>query len=659
MSSGSGSLSRYILVRILLIIPMLWVVLTMVFFMLRVAPGDPVSAAFGGRLSEEALDVRREALGLDRPLIVQYLEYLGQVARVQLRHHRLRQPPGHRRDPRPGRRDADPDGRARSSSPWRSVSRWGGWRAATATRAADAGIRIFGVVTYAAPIFWVGIMLVLLVVELFPGWPTSGIATPITIFTIQPQTHILLVDSILAGDSTATTDVLKHHVLPCFTLGLLLCGVIIRLVRVNVIQAMKGDYVEAARARGISERNVVRRHAFRNALVPVITVIGLLVALTLGGRRAHGTDLQLARHRQRADPVPQRPRLHRRAGPGHVLRRGGGGVQPGGGHHQRARRPEGAVLTCAKLIKQIWNTKGLARWIFLVGLVVTILFVVAAIFAPWIAPFDYNQTRDAAGVKFPKLAPPGGDHWLGTNDQFYDIWSRVVWGARTAVEVVVLSVVFSALIGVPLGMVSGFVGGSVDRVLVFLMDALYAFPSLLLAIVFSFLLTGLLGGGVVAVALSLTTIYVPQYYRVVRSTTVSTRETTYVEAARAIGAKPMHDHAQVRLRQRGPVGARHRHPQRRRRLSTLAALGFLGWGIQPNEASEWGYDLSRALDDAQAGVWWPALWPGLAIITLITALTLVGEGLNETVNPALRRRRLQGVTFGHVPTEAEREAAVR
>ncbi len=81
MSSGSGSLSRYILVRVLLIIPMLWVVLTMTFFLLRVAPGDPVSAAFGGRLSEEALDVRREALGLDRPLVVQYLEYLGQVAR--------------------------------------------------------------------------------------------------------------------------------------------------------------------------------------------------------------------------------------------------------------------------------------------------------------------------------------------------------------------------------------------------------------------------------------------------------------------------------------------------------------------------------------------------------------------------------------------------
>ena len=180
-----------------------------------------------------------------------------------------------------------------------------------------------------------------------PGWPTSGIATPITIFTIQPQTHILLVDSILAGDSTATTDVLKHHVLPCFTLGLLLCGVIIRLVRVNVIQAMKGDYVEAARARGISERNVVRRHAFRNALVPVITVIGLLVALTLGGAVLTERTFNWPGIGTELDPVPQRPRLHRRAGPGHLLRRGGGAVQPGGGHHQRAGRPEGEVLTCA------------------------------------------------------------------------------------------------------------------------------------------------------------------------------------------------------------------------------------------------------------------------------------------------------------------------
>jgi len=282
VSSGSGSLSRYILVRILLVIPMMLVLLTMVFFLLRVAPGDPVSAALGGKLSPEALDVRRHALGLDRPLIVQYFEYLGHVARFDF-----------------GTTVSD-------NRQVVDVIRDQGGATLTLTIGAflfallialplgrvagrfrdtpgDAAIRIFGVVTYAAPIFWVGIMFVLLVVKLFPGWPTYDIASPITKFTIEPKTHILLVDSILAGNSDAVVDVLKHHVLPCVTLGLLLSGVIIRLVRVNVIQAMKGDYVEAARARGIPERRVVRRHAFRNALVPVITVIGLQVALTLSG----------------------------------------------------------------------------------------------------------------------------------------------------------------------------------------------------------------------------------------------------------------------------------------------------------------------------------------------------------------------------------------
>jgi peptide/nickel transport system permease protein len=307
------------------------------------------------------------------------------------------------------------------------------------------------------------------------------------------------------------------------------------------------------------------------------------------------------------------------------------------------------------LINQIWNTKGLARWIFLTGLVITLVFVVCAIFAPWLAPYDFNQTRDVAGAKLPKLQSPSGEHWLGTNDQFYDIYSRVIWGARTALQVILLSVVLSALVGVPLGLMSGFVGGWVDRILVFVTDALYAFPSLLLAIVFSFLLQGPLGGGVVAAALSLTTIYIPQYFRVVRNTTVSAREATYVEAARAIGARPitiMRKYLFGNVVQSVPVIGTLNAADA---LGTLAALGFLGWGIQPNQASEWGYDLSRALDDAQAGVWWPALWPGLAIILLITALTLVGEGLNETLNPALRRRRLRAVTFESRTAEPEKE----
>ena len=282
MSAASGSLPRYILVRLFLVLPMMWVLLTLVFVLLRVAPGDPVSAAVGDKLSDEALDARRADLGLDRPLIVQYLDYLGDACRFDFGSTIS--------DKRPVLEIIQTQGGATLTLTLGAflfalligipLGRVAGRRRDSGL---DAGIRIFGVVSYAAPIFWVGIMLQILVIKLFPSWPTFGIADSSTLFYVPKKTGILLLDSILVNDSVSTLDILKHHVLPCFTLGLLLSGVIIRLVRVNVIRTLKDDYVEAARARGIPERQVIRRHAFRNALVPVITVIGLQFALTLSG----------------------------------------------------------------------------------------------------------------------------------------------------------------------------------------------------------------------------------------------------------------------------------------------------------------------------------------------------------------------------------------
>lgn len=307
------------------------------------------------------------------------------------------------------------------------------------------------------------------------------------------------------------------------------------------------------------------------------------------------------------------------------------------------------------LWKTVWNTQGMARWIFLTGLVITGVFIVFAIFAPWIAPYDFAQTKAADGTPFVRLSDASSSHWFGVSGQGYDIFSRVIYGARTAIIVVVLSVLFSIVIGVPLGLMSGYVGRWVDRVLVFLMDAMYAFPSLILAIVFSFLLTSLFeeklnlpGGSTIAAAVSLTCVYIPQYFRVVRNTTVAAREATYVEAARAAGAGPytvMRKYLFGNVVQSVPVIGTLNAADA---LGTLAALGFLGYGIQPNEAAEWGYDLQRALPDARAGDWLPGLYPGLAIVLLITALTFVGEGLNETVNPALRRRRMRKVSFAEI-----------
>ncbi|MBS43550.1 MAG: peptide ABC transporter permease [Nocardioides sp.] len=282
MSAAGGSLPRYILIRLMLVVPMMWVLLTLVFLLLRVAPGDPVTAAVGDKLDADALEARRAALGLDRPLVVQYLEYLGNVVRLDF-----------------GTTISD-------RRPVLDIIVNQGGATLTLTigaflfalaigiplgllagrfrdTAADAGIRVYGIVAYAAPIFWVGLMLVLLVVKLFPSWPTYDIASSETKYYVPDRTGIILLDAILANDSVSVVDILQHHVLPCFTLGLLLSGVIVRLVRVNVIQTLGDDYVEAARARGIPGGRVLRKHAFRNALVPVITVVGLQFALTLSG----------------------------------------------------------------------------------------------------------------------------------------------------------------------------------------------------------------------------------------------------------------------------------------------------------------------------------------------------------------------------------------
>jgi peptide/nickel transport system permease protein len=286
----------------------------------------------------------------------------------------------------------------------------------------------------------------------------------------------------------------------------------------------------------------------------------------------------------------------------------------------------------------IRSTGAVPRWLLYIGGVTVLIFTLVAIFAPLIAPYDFDQYRDDAG-RFEKLAGPSGDHPFGTTVQSLDVLSRVIWGARTALEVVVLAVVFSLIIGVTLGLISGYIGGWLDRTLVLVMDALFAFPYLLLAIVLSFLLSDAIGSGVVTAALAITVVYIPQYFRVVRGSTLSARELPYVEAARVLGAKPrtiISRYLLANVVQSVPVVATLNAGDA---ILTLAGLGFLGYGIQPTDAAEWGYDLQRAVSDANAGIWWTALYPGLAITVLVIALTILGEGLNEVLNPTLRRRR--------------------
>jgi len=302
-----------------------------------------------------------------------------------------------------------------------------------------------------------------------------------------------------------------------------------------------------------------------------------------------------------------------------------------------APKRKGNILS--KIAQPFKLSHGIQRFMLVTGTVVTLGIILMAIFAPLIAPYSFDTYQDAAG-RFPTQGhPTGRNHW-GTTVQGFDVMSRTIFGARTAVEVVFLAVILSVAIGVPLGLVSGYIGGWLDRILVLIMDALFAFPYLLLAIVAAFLLKDKIDSGIVTTAIAITVVYVPQYFRVVRASTLSAREATYIEAARAMGAKPsviIRKYLFGNVVQSVPVIATLNAADA---ILTLAGLGFLGLGIQPDEAAEWGYDLQRAIADAGAGIWWTALFPGLGIVLAVTALTLVGEGLNDVLNPTLRRRRV-------------------
>ncbi|HET9288893.1 MAG TPA: ABC transporter permease [Gaiella sp.] len=295
----------------------------------------------------------------------------------------------------------------------------------------------------------------------------------------------------------------------------------------------------------------------------------------------------------------------------------------------------------------VTEARGMARTMLWVGAGISLAFVLIAVLAPLIAPYDFDTFR-ADGQRFPQLAPPSSDHLMGTNVQSTDVLSRLIWGTQTELKVVIVSLFFSIAIGVPLGLLSGYFGGTLDRILVVIMDALFVFPFLLLAIVIAFLLADRVGQGILSAAIAITVVYVPLYFRVVRNHTIAIREEPFVEAARALGARPftvIRKYVFFNVVQNVPPLATLNAADA---ILTLAALGFLGYGIQPSAGAEWGYDINRAVSDASSGIWWTGLFPGLAIVLLVTGLTLLGEGLNETVNPVLRKR--PGVKVDLEPT---------
>jgi oligopeptide/dipeptide ABC transporter ATP-binding protein len=308
-----------------------------------------------------------------------------------------------------------------------------------------------------------------------------------------------------------------------------------------------------------------------------------------------------------------------------------------------------ARLRLRHVAKPFRQATGTAKALIVVGAAITLLFVVVALAGPALSPFEPTQYRqevgDGAFEQIPRLADPSAQHPMGTNRDSFDVLARVIGGARVALAVVLISTVVALGVGVPLGLLSGYRGGRLDRALVTAMDAIYIFPPLLLAIVVAFLLQAYLRPGVASAAAAVGIVYIPQYFRVVRNHTLSVKEEPFVEAAKSLGAPErtvITRYVFFNVVQSVPVIFTLNAADA---VLTLASLGFLGYGVPP-PAPEWGYDISQAIPDITSGIWWTAMWPGLAIVALVTGLTLVGEGLNDVVNPLLRARGMSGAKLG-------------
>ena len=261
----------------------------------------------------------------------------------------------------------------------------------------------------------------------------------------------------------------------------------------------------------------------------------------------------------------------------------------------------------------------------LFGLVLSVLLVVAAVFAPWIAPYRPDEIHP-----IDSLMAPSARYWLGSDDLGRDILSRIIFGARVSLMVGTIAIGIAAVAGVSLGLVAGFLGGRVDGLIMRVMDALLAFPAILLAIALMAVLGPSLENAMIAIGI----ISIPAFARITRANVLSLREQEFVEAARALGGGGLYLALVVILPNclspiivQASLGVGNA-------ILVEAALSFLGLGVQPPEPS-WGSMLAFGRSLLGQAPWY-ATFSGLAIFVTVLALNFLGDGLREALDPRLR-----------------------
>lgn len=279
----SSSLRNFLITRILLTIPMVLILVTMVFFIMRVLPGDPIRSQLGPRVSEAKAEQIRERLGLNQPLIAQYGQFLWEMVTLDFG-NALTQGERPIKDELGERLPATIELTVPAmafAAIFGIIS--GAFAAQNRKKWVDYAIRLFSIAIYSIPIFFLGLLFQIIFSVRIPIFPLSSRMDTLLLTSFVSPTNFYVYDAFMAQNWVALKSALSHLIMPSLTLGLALCGVFIRLTRVNMIEILQSDFITAGRARGLTERRLVFKHALRNTFIPIMTLIGLQFAILLAG----------------------------------------------------------------------------------------------------------------------------------------------------------------------------------------------------------------------------------------------------------------------------------------------------------------------------------------------------------------------------------------
>ena len=620
---------RFLLRRAVLLPPLLLLVAVFTFLLLRLGGQDPSAAMAGPTASTQEIALLRNQYGLDLALPVQFVIWFGHVVQGDLGRSWLTGKP------------VVTELLARVPATLELLLfglllgcavgiPLGLYTALHRGRWADQITRILSLFGFSIPTYFLALVMLLLFFATL-DWAPPGMGR-LNLMLDPPPTHTgsYLIDGLIARDWEVVYSAAAQLVLPVLSVAIVAAAPIIKQVRAVVLDIMGSDHLRFAVAQGLRP-NQVARMALRSAAVPIVTFVageltGLVGTTSLieyvfswSGVGQYGLQAIVRGDFSRCAGL--------RSAVGPVLRRGvpAGGCR-GAGDRTAGPRMSGAAALDVPRFPAMARVRGLVRRspVAAVGLLILAIFAAVAVFHGALMPYD-PLAADAAHT----LATPSAAHPFGTDSNGMDVLSRTLYGTVYAFGIAVPAVMIAVLLGVPVGLVTGYAGGWLDESVMRVFDALRVFPSIILALA----VVSAAGASLVNVVLVIGVLDAPIFARIVRAEVLALRGGSFMECAVAAG-NPVWRLLFVHLMPNALQGTVAQVTVRAAWAVRISAtLAFLGVGIQP-PTPEWGAMIRQGTEYMVTGQWWIGVFPGLALILMIFGLNLSGDGVADLLDPA-------------------------